>query len=148
MQMISVVIDSVRKPEEEGVLLVVLKETDQDRYLAVPVGKDRGDFLVSCLEKTEQTKDASLHMYHIVKELLDYGRFKIDRVIMNDIKDGHYLAKIVVAAPSRFFKKQKLVDCYPSDALILAVRTNAPIFVTEALMKEKGLSRTDDPKKA
>jgi bifunctional DNase/RNase len=143
MQMINAVIDSVRKPEEEAFRFVVLKETDKERYLAIPVRSDYGEFLVLSLEKTEQNKDAPLHLYDFLKELVDYGRLKIDRVIISDRKDTYYLAKIVVTAPSIFSSKQKVLDCYAADALIIAVRTNAPIYVTETLMAEEGLSPAD-----
>ena len=148
MQMINVVIDSVRKPEEDAFRFVVLKETDKERYLAVPVRSDYGEFLVLSLEKTEQDKDAPLHLYDLLKELVDYGHLKIDRVVISNRKDSYYFAKIVVTASSIFSNRQKTIECYAADALIIAVRTNAPIFVAETLMAEAGLTPAEDSDKA
>ena len=148
MQMINVVIDSVRKPKEDAFRFVVLKETEKERYLAVPVRSDYGAFLVLSLEKAAQDKDAPLHLYDLLKELLDYGRLKIERVIITDRKDTYYRAQIVATAPSMFYNKQKVLDCYAADALSIAVRTNAPSYVTESLMAQQGLSREEDSNKS
>lgn len=59
----------------------------------------------------------------------------IDSIIVSDLKSDTFYAKIILSVNG----EQMEVDSRPSDALALAVRTDAPIFTEEAVLDKAGI---------
>jgi bifunctional DNase/RNase len=56
---------------------------------------------------------------------------KIDRVVVNDLKDGTYFAKLVLSAENETQQKKVIeIDARPSDCIAMATQQLAPIFVS------------------
>ena len=72
--------------------------------------------------------------HQLLKNMLDRLEAKVERVIIEDLKDSTYYASIVVKAG----RKHLTIDSRPSDAVALALKCEAPLFISEALVK-KGL---------
>jgi hypothetical protein len=64
----------------------------------------------------------------------------VDFVIITDLQGDTFHAKIVLNVDS----EQIEVDSRPSDALALAVRAGAPIFVEEAVLDKAGISLDEE----
>ncbi|HRN18314.1 MAG: bifunctional nuclease family protein [Trueperaceae bacterium] len=71
-----------------------------------------------------------------ILELLDAT---IDRVEITDLQDGVFYAMLILKRSGVSFE----VDARPSDAMALAVRTKAPLFVAEKVIEEAAM-RDDD----
>jgi bifunctional DNase/RNase len=56
---------------------------------------------------------------------------KIDRVVVNDLKDGTYFARLVLSAENESQQKKIIeIDARPSDCIAMATQQSAPIFVS------------------
>jgi len=56
---------------------------------------------------------------------------KIDRVVVNDLKEGTYFAKLVLSAENETQQKKIIeFDARPSDRIAMAIQQSAPIFVS------------------
>jgi uncharacterized protein len=56
---------------------------------------------------------------------------KIDRVIVSDLKDGTYFARLVLSAENESQQKKIIeIDARPSDCIAMATQQPAPIFVS------------------
>jgi uncharacterized protein len=56
---------------------------------------------------------------------------KIDRVVVNDLKDGTYFARLVLSAEDELQQKKIIeIDARPSDCVAMATQQSAPIFVS------------------
>ena len=55
----------------------------------------------------------------------------IDRVIISDLRDRTYYARLILKQNGRTFD----IDSRPSDAIALAVQADAPLFVEEAVLE-------------
>jgi bifunctional DNase/RNase len=56
---------------------------------------------------------------------------KIDRVVVNDLKDGTYFARLVLSAENESQEKKIIeIDARPSDCIAMATQQLAPIFVS------------------
>jgi uncharacterized protein len=56
---------------------------------------------------------------------------KIDRVVVNDVKDGTYFAGLVLSAENETQQKKIIeIDARPSDCIAMATQQLAPIFVS------------------
>lgn len=61
--------------------------------------------------------------------LLGFG-VQIDRVIINDVNDGTYFARIILQMQNELGRKILELDARPSDSIVLALQQKRPLFVT------------------
>jgi hypothetical protein len=66
-----------------------------------------------------------------LKNILDSLHAKVVRIEVNDLKDNTYYALLHLEVN----KKRFVVDTRPSDAIAIALRTGAPIFVEESVIQ-------------
>ncbi len=69
--------------------------------------------------------------HDLMKQILDTFRVSVTRVVIHDIKDNTFYANLHLSVDER----ELIVDSRPSDAIALAVRVKAPIFVTESVVE-------------
>ena len=61
---------------------------------------------------------------------------KLDRVVINDLKNSTYFARIIISAENELGKKILELDARPSDSIALAVHYKCPIFVADKVFQE------------
>ena len=69
--------------------------------------------------------------HDLMKQILDTFQVSLDRVVINDLKGNTFYASLHLNVEG----KELVVDSRPSDAIALAVRVKAPIFVSESVVK-------------
>lgn len=69
--------------------------------------------------------------HDLIKRLLDRMGAEIDRVLIDDLSSATYYAKLRVRVKDEEFD----IDCRPSDAIAIAVRYQASIYVAESIME-------------
>jgi bifunctional DNase/RNase len=69
--------------------------------------------------------------HDLMKQILDTFRVSVARVVIHEIKDNTFYANLYL----RVDGEELVVDSRPSDAIALAVRVKAPIFVTESVIE-------------
>lgn len=60
----------------------------------------------------------------------------LDHVVINDIKDGTYYARLILRVKNEIHQKVLEIDARPSDCIALAAQAGAPIFVSRAVWDE------------
>jgi bifunctional DNase/RNase len=107
---------------------VVLKEKDASRRLCIFVGAPEGHAIVRGLEPLQTPRPLT---HDLMATLLGELRGTVRHVVITEMKEAEqtFYATIVLDAAGVTHE----VDARPSDALALAVRAKAPIFVEEAL---------------
>ena len=81
--------------------------------------------------------------HDLLKNILDSLDVKVIRIEVNDLKDNTYYAIIYLEVDD----KRLTIDARPSDAIALALRVNASIFVEESVIKKSAkvdLSKKED----
>ena len=79
--------------------------------------------------------------HDLIRDLLDALGADVIRVVITELKTATYFAEIVL----RHGEREVPVSSRPSDAVAVAVRTGAPLFVADDLMDSEGiLLPTDD----
>ena len=71
--------------------------------------------------------------HDLMKSFLDVFDAKVISVVITDLNDNTYYAKIHLT----YEDSEYTVDSRPSDAIALALRTNAPIFASESVIKKQ-----------
>jgi hypothetical protein len=72
--------------------------------------------------------------HDVMAALVESLDAQIERVEVTEVREGAFLAELTVSGPSGGHR----LDTRPSDAIVLAVRLHAPLFVSDAVLDEAG----------
>ena len=109
--------------------VVLLKENTGNRIIPIWVGPFDGDTLAMSLAGISTDRPLP---FDLMARLLSLTGAKVEKVAITSLRNDIYYAMISVKARNRIHE----VDARPSDALNLALRVKAPIFVTPELMEQ------------
>ncbi len=128
-EMIQVQVEKISfYPPSKG-YAVLLKESLGNRYLPVIVGSFEAQSIALALEEVQMPRPMTHDLFcNILEEL----NIEIREVLISNLTDGTFFSKISLAGEMGSGE----VDSRPSDAIALALRVGAPIYVTEAVMEE------------
>lgn len=125
--MIEVTIDSIRVSLMSQHRVVVLREIDSDRYLPIWIGPFEADAITIQLQGVQVARPLT---HDLLKSMIDQMGAKISHVMVSELKNDTFYARIVMDINGKSME----VDARPSDAIALAVRVSAPLFVAEEVM--------------
>lgn len=116
--------------------IIVLKSKDGGTVLPIWVGIFEANAIAIQLENILSPRPMT---HDLLKNLIDGLDAEIERVVITDLKENTFYATIHIR--NRNGEGVLLLDARPSDAMALALRANAVIFVEEAVLDK---SSTDD----
>ena len=117
--------------------IVLLREVGGDRYLPIWIGAVEATAIAFALEGVEPQRPLT---HDLLEELTDGVGVKVERVVVNDLREGIYYADLVLAVNGN----EVVVSARPSDAIALAARTEALLFATSEVLDEAGVEIKDD----
>jgi len=112
--------------------VVILKDSAANYYLPIWIGQFEA---TSILMELQGIKPARPLTHDLMRSMLEKMDSTLDKVVINDIKDGTFYAKLFL----RFGSVPMEIDARPSDAIALAVRTKASIFVADSVIDEASI---------
>ena len=118
---------------EKPLLWLHQKDATPTVLLPIAVGEFEAAALQMGLGHEEPLRPIS---YDLLATMLDHLDVRTRRVIIHSVKDLVFLATVTIERGARL----REVDARPSDAIALALRTGAPIFVSRELLDIAGLS--------
>lgn len=110
--------------------VVILKDLEGKRYLPILIGPFEATAIALALEGTAVPRPLS---HDLMRTLLESLSAKLEQIIIHDIKDSTFFAKLVV----RTNGEVQEIDARPSDGIALALRMHAPIFVSDKIALEE-----------
>lgn len=126
--MIEVKIDSIRVSLMSQHRVVVLKDVDTDRYLPIWIGPFEADAITIQLQGVQVARPLT---HDLLKNIIDDMGAAISHIMVSELKNDTFYARIVMDINGKSME----IDARPSDAIALAVRVNAPLFVAEEVME-------------
>ena len=111
--------------------VVLLKGAKDERTLPIFIGASEAQAIAIKIEGVDVPRPLT---HDLLKNVLDFLECRVLRIEVCALKEGTFFAKLVVERDGMHLT----VDCRPSDAIALALRVSAPIFVAEAVMDEAG----------
>ncbi len=135
--MIKVTIDSIRASLLSQHRVVVLKEEDLERYLAIWIGPYEADAITIRLQGVEIARPLTHDL--LEQAILRLGG-TVSHIVVNDLHDDTFYARVVVDKDGERIE----LDSRPSDAIALAVRVRSPIFVSESVMERAGITPDEE----
>jgi hypothetical protein len=135
--MIEVKVDSIRVSLMSEHRVIVLKAVDKERYLPIWIGPYEAEAIAIKLKGVNIARPLT---HDLLKNVIGKLEGDISHILVNDLRDDTFYALITVKVNGRLLE----IDSRPSDAIALAVRADAPIFVADEVMRRAGILPEDD----
>ena len=117
--------------------ILLLKEINGNGTLPIWIGKPEADSIALALGKVETPRPLT---HDLIKNITDSLKIKISKIIVTEIQDNTYYALLCLNDG----KKETFVDSRPSDAVAVALRVNAPIFIEDIIMQQKSSDELEE----
>ncbi len=108
--------------------IVLLKDLEEKDVLPIWIGLLEASSIATALENIQTPRPMT---HDLLKNILDQLGIKVIKIEVNDLKDNTYYALIHMDVNN----KRLTIDARPSDALAIALRTGASIFVEESVIQ-------------
>ncbi len=134
-------IDSIRVSLQNYQRVVILKDKDSDRYLPIWIGASEADAIAVKLQEVGVPRPLT---HDLLESVIQSLGAQVNHILVSDLSDDTFYAKIVLQHNG----SQTEIDSRPSDAIALAVRTQAPIFAADSVIDKAGVRMDQDTGKA
>jgi len=140
--MVEVKVESIQISLMSEHRVILLKEIDAERLLPIFIGPYEAEAIAIRLRGIELPRPLT---HDLLNNVITEMGGEIARVTVNALLNDTFYAYITV----KLNGQQLEIDARPSDAIALAVRANAPIFVeddvmAEGIVPEEDISDADD----
>ena len=110
--------------------VVILKDIDGSHYLPILIGPFEATAIALALEGAPVPRPLS---HDLMRSILETLEASLEQVIIHDIKDSTFFAKLIVRQDGELQE----IDARPSDGIALALRMQAPIYVSDKIVLEE-----------
>lgn len=126
---VEVTIDGVFAAESRSSIQRFVLLSDGPRKLPILIGPYEAQAITLPLEGSRPDRPMT---HDLIKIVLDRVDAALDRIVIDDLWNTTYYAKLYI----RTGEEEMEIDCRPSDAIALAVRFNARIFVSDGILEQ------------
>jgi len=134
--MIPVRVDRVTLDAHTNRFVVILRDDTSSRWLPIVVGNTEAQAIALQLENVAPPRPLT---HDLIKNLLESIEAKIARVVVSDLRENTYYALISL----KLNGNNTDIDARPSDAIAVALRMHAPIFVEEDVMNRASVNEKE-----
>lgn len=114
-------------PSSSGAYALLLKEVFGNRRLPIIIGQAEAQAIALELEGMKPPRPLS---HDLMKSIIDNLGGTLQQILVNELSENTYYAQLVIEISTLTVE----VDARPSDAIALAIRAQAPIFVSDSVM--------------
>lgn len=128
-------------PSSGGAYALILTEKQGNRRLPIIIGTFEAQAIALELESIKPPRPMT---HDLLKNVIMSFDSKVEQVVINDLTEGTFFAKI------KYNKNDEVqeIDARPSDAIAVAIRFGADIFVHSSVLDEAGIESEDTPEGA
>ncbi len=118
--------------------ILLLKEIDGTSTLPIWIGKPEADSIALALGKIVTPRPLT---HDLIKNVVHGMKMKVTKVVITEIVDNTYFAGVYI---DRGDGIEIPIDSRPSDAIAVAIRIGAPIFVDEHVIEHRNNDELED----
>ncbi|HEX4438795.1 MAG TPA: bifunctional nuclease family protein [Thermoanaerobaculia bacterium] len=118
--------------------VVILRDLEKGLFLPIWVGIFEANAIALEMEKVATPRPMT---HDLLKNLLTELNTRVERVVINDLRENTFFARIHLTRGDSNLS----VDSRPSDAIALALRAHAEIFVEEMVLEKSRSLRAESP---
>jgi uncharacterized protein len=109
--------------------IVVLKDEQETCFLPIWVGIFEANAIALQLENVTTPRPMT---HDLLKNMIAELNAQVSRIVINDLRDSTFFAQILLVIGGKTLE----LDARPSDAIALALRVEAPIFVAQTVLDQ------------
>src|ERR671919_1137374 len=132
------VVESVRVHMLSSQHVVILKESERDRYLPIWIGPSEANAIAMRLQGLSAERPLT---HDLLVSILGALNSSVSRVVVTHVTDGTFHARLYVEVADG---TETEIDSRTSDAIAVAVRTGSTIYVDERVLDEAGVLPEQD----
>ncbi len=122
--------------------IVLLRNLEGNKALPIWVGIYEANAIASVIEDIGSPRPLT---HELIYNILDGVKVSVERVVVNDLRENTFYALIFLLQNGKLVK----IDSRPSDAIAIALRNKAPIFVSEKVFEDaKLIDLEQEPKQS
>jgi hypothetical protein len=118
--------------------IIVLRDLEGQRTLPIWVGVFEANAIALQMENVQTPRPMT---HDLLKSVLDGLSARVERIVVCALKDNTFYATIHMKTEHG----SQAVDARPSDAIALALRAGAPIYVDDSVLQEAVTSESREP---
>lgn len=118
--------------------VVILRDVEGARYLTILIGPFEATAIALALEGASVPRPLS---HDLMRSILTTLGARLEQVVIHDIRESTFFAKLVV----RTNGDVQEIDARPSDGIALALRVQAPIYVSDKIVLEESVAEKTRP---
>jgi uncharacterized protein len=120
-------------PSSGGAYALILNETEGRRRLPIIIGTFEAQAIALELEHIKPPRPMT---HDLIKSVIQGLNAWVKHVVINDLRDGTFFAEVVCENEG----SEVAIDARPSDAIAIAIRFNATIYVNDHVLDEAGIA--------
>lgn len=124
-------------PSSGGAYALVLGEVDGNRRLPIIIGAFEAQAIALELEKIQPPRPMT---HDLLRETFKAVEGEVVNIVIDELRDGTFFAKVNYVHDG----EEGRLDSRPSDAVALAVRVDAPIYVAPSVLDEAGIPTEEE----
>ncbi len=113
--------------------IVVLRDLNDRRAIPIWITKESASAILQALEGRKMARPMT---HDLLANFIDIWDVEVEKIVIHGIKEATFYAVI----STRKGELKKEIDARPSDAIALALRLNAPIWVMEEVISEASMA--------
>jgi len=117
-------------------ILVLSRQDGQSDTFPIWIGAAEGHAIKLALDTTLTPRPMS---HDLIKSIAEHLNVHVRRIVIGDVKNSTYYATVYLENNG----VERTVDARPSDAISLALRTNAPLYITEDVLARRNTANLD-----
>jgi uncharacterized protein len=133
VRLVEMVVESVRVHMLSSQHVVILKESERERYLPIWIGPSEANAIAMKLQGLSAERPLT---HDLMVNVVSGLGASISRVVVTHVVEGTFHARLYVETASG---DETEVDSRTSDAIAVAVRTGSPIYADERVLDEAGV---------
>ena len=133
VRLIEMVVESVRVHMLSSQHVVILKESERDRYLPIWIGPSEANAIAMRLQGMSAERPLT---HDLLVSVLGALNSTLSRVVVTHVSEGTFHARLYLEVADG---SEAEIDSRTSDAIAVAVRTGSTIYVDERVLDEAGV---------
>lgn len=117
--------------------IVVLEDRENQNMLPIWIGVFEANAIALKVENISTPRPMT---HDLLKDFLDKFEINLEKIMINDVRDNTFYALL----HCKYKNKKLTIDSRPSDAIALALRLDAPIFVKEEVVQKAHSLKFED----
>lgn len=121
--------------------VILLRDTTDRRQLPIYISREQANSIIAVLENQPSPRPLT---HDLFVNLLDEWDMSLERVVIHSLQDNTFYALLTLSKG----ELRRELDSRPSDAIAIALRLDAPIWVMEEVVAEASIPVDSDADEA